>query len=103
MINGISALAMMKADVLSGFDTVKVCTAYKVNGVVTDRLPYDLSGTIEPVYIELPGWNCNGNAVPEQLEAYVRMIEKATGVRVDIVSLGPDRSQTVMRGQAAIA
>ena len=80
MINGVSELAMMKADVLSGMETIQLCTHYKVNGQLTDRLPYDISGTVEPVYTTVPGWGeLSVNAsLPEALEAYIRTIETAT-------------------------
>ena len=103
MINGVSELAMMKADVLSGMETIQVCTHYKVNGHLTDRLPYDITGTVEPVYTTVPGWgNLSVNeALPETLEEYIRAIESATGVPVKLVSLGPDRAETLMREAAA--
>ncbi|MBK8614383.1 MAG: adenylosuccinate synthase [Flavobacteriales bacterium] len=103
MINGVSELAMMKADVLSGMETIQLCTHYKVNGQLTDRLPYDISGTVEPVYTTVPGWGeLSVNAsLPEALEAYIRTIETATGVPVKLVSLGPDRAETLMREAAA--
>ncbi|MBL8001113.1 MAG: adenylosuccinate synthase [Flavobacteriales bacterium] len=105
MINGVSELAMMKADVLSGMDTIRVCTHYKVNGRLTDRLPYDITGTVEPVYADLPGWGALSvsEALPASLEAYIRRIEEATGVPVKLVSLGPDRAETLMRDTAAVA
>ncbi len=105
MINGISELAMMKADVLDGFDRVKVCTSYRVDRTTTDRLPYDLEGPIEPVYHELPGWPATTgiNELPAALNAYIALIEQAVEVPVRLVSLGPDRTQTVMRGEAAFA
>lgn len=105
MINGISELAMMKADVLDGFERVKVCTHYRVGGTETHRLPYDLDGPIEPVYHELPGWPATTgiNELPAPLNAYIALIEQAVEVPVRIVSLGPDRAQTVMRSEAALA
>ena len=105
MINGITELAMMKADVLSGMGPIKVCTRYRIDGKETDRLPYDLHSTIEPVYEEVAGWtNAPGsNDLPVELADYVAMIERATGVPVSIVSLGPDRKETVLRGEAAMA
>jgi len=105
MINGVSELAMMKADVLSGMDTIRLCTHYKVNGQLTDRLPYDISGAVEPVYTDLPGWgDLSVNApLPASLEAYIARIEQATGVPVKLVSLGPDRAETLMREAATVA
>ena len=100
MINGISELAMMKADVLNGFEHVQVCTHYEVNGERTDRMPYSVDDNTRPIYHQVPGWgDTEGNVVPAQLEAYIHLIEKAVGVPVKLVSLGPDRSQTILRGQ----
>lgn len=103
MINGVTKLFMMKADVLSGFDEIKVCTAYKVKGKNTAQLPYCLDEIEEPVYLSLPGWKeditaCKSwNELPKALADYVEYIEKETGVPVTIISVGPDRSQTIFR------
>lgn len=104
MINGVTELMMMKADVLSGFDSIKVCTGYRINGKVTDKLPYDLCTTeVEPVYIELKGWNrdltglSSADEMPVELMDYIGFIERETGVPISIVSVGPDRKQTLMR------
>lgn len=103
MINGVTQIILTKADVLSGFETIKVCTAYKVNGQVTDRLPYDINAQIEPVYTNLKGWNADltglksYDKLPKELTDYVAYIEKETGVPVTIVSVGPNRDQTIVR------
>ncbi|GAB4136991.1 MAG: adenylosuccinate synthase [Bacteroidia bacterium] len=104
MINGVTELMMMKADVLSGFQSIKVCTGYRINGKVTDKLPYDLCTTeVEPVYIELKGWNrdltglTSADEMPVELMDYIGFIERETGVPISIVSVGPDRKQTLMR------
>ena len=99
MVNGLTELAMMKADVLSGMPTVRVCTSYRINGKETDRLPFDISTGIEPVYTDLPGW---GNldpqvALPKEVEAYIRFIEEAVEVPIRLVSTGPDRTATLLR------
>jgi adenylosuccinate synthase len=102
MVNGITELAMMKADVLNGMDTVRVCTAYRVHGLPTDRMPYDVADGVEPVYTDLPGWGplqADGR-LPDALEHYIRAVEAAVDVPVTIVSHGPDRSETIMRQQA---
>lgn len=103
-INGVTELMMMKADVLSIFDTIRVCTHYRVNGQLTDRLPYDINGvTIEPVYTDLKGWNCDLTGLtqpedmPHELIEYIGFVERETGVPVHVVSVGPDRVQTLMR------
>ena len=103
MINGITELAMMKADVLSGMDRVMVCTHYRADGRLLDRLPYDLHGGLMPVYVEMKGWDILDpeGSLPPTLMAYIKMIESGTGVPVRIVSIGPDREQTIMRGEAA--
>jgi len=105
MINGITELAMMKADVLSGMDEVKVCTAYRINGKETDRLPYDITSGIEPIYTSLAGWGevDADHALPKSLEAYIKHVERAVGARVRIVSVGPDRAHTLMRDAEAVA
>jgi adenylosuccinate synthase len=103
MINGVTQIIVTKSDVLSGFDKIKVCTAYKINGEITDQLPYDIDLEIEPVYIELPGWSedvCSIKSfdkLPKQLKDYMLFIEKETGVPVSIVSVGPNRDQTITR------
>jgi adenylosuccinate synthase len=104
MLNGVTNLIMMKADVLDNFETIKVATAYKINGETTTEFPYDLSGVeIEPVYEELPGWNTpltkinNENDFPEALSNYIKFLEKETGVPITIVSVGPNRDQTIVR------
>ncbi|MFZ1692452.1 MAG: adenylosuccinate synthase [Flavobacteriales bacterium] len=105
MINGITELAMMKADVLNGMDTVRICTHYRVNGQLTDRMPYDVSAGIEPVYTDMPGWNSASadGQLPESLDRYIAAIEQAVGVPITLVSLGPDRAETILRQAAATA
>ncbi|MBK7944995.1 MAG: adenylosuccinate synthase [Flavobacteriales bacterium] len=105
MVNGISELAMMKADVLCGFDTVRICTHYKVNGQLTDRMPYDVTNGIEPVYEDMRGWDAASVAqgVPSELETYISRIEEAVGVPITLVSLGPDRKETIHRKAERVA
>lgn len=102
MINGITELAMMKADVLNGMDSVRICTHYRVNGSLTDRMPYDISSGLEPVYEDMPGWGDQRPDEPlhEALEKYTARIERTVGVPIKLVSLGPDRAETVMRDHA---
>ena len=103
MISGVTELIMMKADVLSGFDKVKVCCAYRVDGKKTDRVPYDVYAEVEPVYKEFKGWNCDLGAckceadLPVEFKDYIAYIEREIGVPVKILSLGPDRDQTLFR------
>lgn len=99
MVNGVTELAMMKADVLSNMNTLRVCTDYKVGGSRTDRLPYDITADVEPVLENVQGWgdlNTDG-PLPTGLERYIQLIEEHVGVPVTLVSLGPDRKQTVYR------
>lgn len=104
MINGVTELMMMKADILSGFETIQVCTHYNYQGKKIDYLPYDCSPELlSPVYTSLKGWNQDltglnsPEQMPEALNEYISFIEKAVGVPISIVSVGPDRTQTLMR------
>ena len=104
MLNGVTQLIMMKSDVLSGFDTIKVCTHYKYRGKVIDYVPYDVvNEPIEPVYEELKGWSedLSGHndldKLPQAFLDYITYIEKATGLPITILSVGPDRKQTMVR------
>jgi adenylosuccinate synthase len=103
MINGITKLLMTKADVMSGFKTIKICTSYKVDGKECLELPYNNDSKIEPVYTELTGWEENISRIkdfdklPESLKKFVEFIEKETGVPVSMVSVGPDREETIFR------
>ena len=102
MINGVTDLVMMKSDVLDAFETIRVCTAYRKDGEVTTEMPYDTEGW-EAVYEDLPGWNTpltdirTEDALPQTFKDYVAYIEKATGTRISILSVGPDRGATIMR------
>ncbi|MBF1436154.1 MAG: adenylosuccinate synthase [Prevotella micans] len=103
MINGVTSLIMMKSDVLDGFDIVKACIAYRLpNGDTTDHLPYSIDN-VEPIYKEFPGWLTdmtdftNEEQFPQAFANYVEFIEQFLGVRIKIISLGPDRRQTIIR------
>ncbi|MDP3002194.1 MAG: adenylosuccinate synthase [Bacteroidales bacterium] len=103
MINGITRLFMTKADVMSGFRTVKICTSYKVDGKECLEIPFSNDSVIEPVYTEMTGWeeDISGirefNKLPEALKIYTEFIEKQTGVPITLVSVGPDREETIFR------
>ncbi|SMO78052.1 Adenylosuccinate synthetase [Saccharicrinis carchari] len=103
MINGVTQLIMTKGDVLSKFKTIKVATAYKIDGVETREFPFELPGNMEPVYTELPGWNDDltgmrsENEFPEELNSYIKFLEAELEVPITIVSVGPDREQTIVR------
>jgi adenylosuccinate synthase len=108
MINGVTELNMMKTDVLDSFETIKVCTGYKVNGELTDQMPFDLTEEVEPVYTELKGWNTDltkfkhGDELPVELKNYISFIEKETGVPISVVSVGPDREQTLFQDVSTV-
>jgi len=103
MINGVTEIVLTKADVMNNFDTIQVCTAYKINGEITDRFPAEIDAPIEPVYQTFKGWKSNITNIksfenlPETFKTYIDFIEKETGVRISIVSTGPDRSETIIR------
>lgn len=102
MINGVTDLVMMKGDVLDGFKTLKVCTAYTKDGETVTEMPYDTEGW-QAVYEELPGWNTPLTEVrdekdfPQAFSDYIAYIEQATGTPIKIVSVGPDREATIIR------
>ncbi|MDR2765248.1 MAG: adenylosuccinate synthase [Tannerella sp.] len=104
MINGVSRLIMMKSDVLDTFETIKVCVAYRINGEETEDFPFEISETtLEPIFVELPGWQTDmtqmksENEFPEEFNAYLTFLEAEVGVPIHIVSVGPDREQTILR------
>lgn len=103
MINGVTQLIMMKSDVLDGFDTIKACVAYKMDGVEIEEFPFDICEEVEPVYVEMPGWKTDMTKMtsedefPEEFNAYVSFLEEELGVPIKIVSVGPDREQTIIR------
>jgi adenylosuccinate synthase len=101
-VNGVTKLMMMKADVLSSFPTIKVCTHYKYNGEIIDHLPYNIEGDkIEPIYKEFPCWKedltglTDMSDLPKELIDYVAYLEKELETPITIVSVGPDRTQTI--------
>ena len=103
MVNGVTQLIMMKSDVLDTFPTIKACTAYKVNGVETRDFPYDIEKGIEPVYTELPGWQTDmtkytsEDEFPQQFKDYIKFLETELETPITIISIGPDRDQTIVR------
>lgn len=107
MINGVTQLLMMKADVLNVFKTIKVCTKYKLNdGSITETVPYELvNEKIEPIYTEVNGWNTSlenitNDHMPIELADYIRLLEKALNVPITLLSTGPDRKQTIHRNKS---
>lgn len=103
MVNGVTKLIMMKSDVLDGFDTIKACVAYKQNGEEINYFPYNIEDGIEPVYKELPGWKTDMTKMtdesqfPEAFKAYVEFLEAELETPIQIISIGPDREQTIVR------
>jgi adenylosuccinate synthase len=109
MINGVTQLLMMKADVLCIFDKIKVCTHYKLaNGSVTDLVPYEfVDEKIEPVYKEMKGWNTpltgkSDESLPAELQNYIKFLEAELQVPITLVSTGPDRTQTIRRDLSVV-
>jgi adenylosuccinate synthase len=103
MLNGVTKLFMTKADVMSGFKIIKICTSYKVSGKNSDEIPFNADSEIEPVYTDLQGWETDISELrefeklPEALKLFIEFIEKQTGVPVTLVSVGPDREETIFR------
>ncbi|GAB1450852.1 adenylosuccinate synthase [Draconibacterium sp.] len=102
MLNGATQLIMMKADVLDQFESIKICVAYEVNGKTIEDFPFELNDDVQPVYVELPGWQTDLTKIrhqdefPEELNNYINFIEEEMGIPVTIASVGPNREQTIM-------
>jgi len=103
MVNGVTQLIMMKSDVLDGFDTVKACVAYRQNGQLIDYFPYSIEEGIDPVYEEMPGWKADMTTMtsedefPKEFKDYISFLEKQLETPIKIISIGPDRAQTIIR------
>lgn len=104
MINGVTRLLLMKADVLNVFKTIRVCTHYQLqNGTITDTVPYEIvHEKITPIYKDVPGWHCaldniSSTNMPQELKDYVELLEQELGVPIMLISTGPDRTQTIFR------
>ena len=102
MINGVTELMMMKADILSEFEEIEICTHYEYNGELIDYLPYNIDPKyLKPVTTTVKGWHVDLTAIdskdklPAALLDYVTFIEKAVETPISIVSVGPDRKQTI--------
>jgi adenylosuccinate synthase len=103
-VNGVTQLMMMKADVLSGFKTLKICTSYNYKGKVIEHLPYNIeSENVEPIYTEFDGWSEDltamekDSSLPVSLMNYIEFLENELKIPIKIVSVGPDRKQTIFR------
>ena len=103
MVDGVTKLIMMKADVMNDFDTIKVAEAYEIDGRRVKEFPYDIQDDVKPVYREFKGWKTDLKQVrryedfPAEFKTYVEYIERETGVPVAIISVGPDRDETIVR------
>ena len=103
MLNGVTQLIMMKSDVLDSFPTIKACTAYKINGEITKEFPFSIEENIEPQYVEMKGWNCDLTGCkseadfPQEFKDYIDFLEKELETPITILSVGPDREQTIER------
>ena len=106
MINGVTQLIMMKSDVMNDFETIKVATSYEIDGRQTSEFPYTITDDLKPLYTEFEGWKCDlrqcrtYEEFPEAFKRYVEFIERETGVPVRIISVGPDRGETIVRPRA---
>jgi adenylosuccinate synthase len=103
-VNGVTQLIMMKGDVLSGFERLKVCTAYDYKGKTISHLPYNIeSENVKPIYTELKGWSADltemtkASELPQEFNDYVTFLENELDIPITIVSVGPDRKQTIIR------
>ena len=104
MVNGVTELSMMKADILSIFDSIKICTHYEIDGHKVTEFPYDVNDVVlVPIYIEMPGWKEDLTKLrryedaPQELKNYVLYLEKELNVPITLVSVGPDREQTLLK------
>ena len=94
----------MKSDVLSGFDSIKVCTGYEYMGKIIHHLPYDMNqNAIKPIYVECKGWHQdiskmnNIDDLPNECQTYIQFLEKELQIPISIISVGPDRLQTIFK------
>ena len=103
MVNGVTELIMMKSDVLDEFETIKACVAYRQHGERIDYFPYSVEEGIEPVYVELPGWKTDmtrftdESQFPKAFSDYIQFLEQQLETPIRIISIGPDRDQTIIR------
>ena len=105
MLNGVTQLIMMKSDVLDGFEEIRVCNSYNINGVETKDFPYSIEDDIEPIYTTFPGWKTDmtkfksEDEFPQAFKDYIKYLETELNVPISIVSVGPDREQTIIRNK----
>ena len=104
MINGVTQLIMMKSDVLDTFPQIRACVAYEIEGKRVDTFPFTVDDSrIKPVYVDMPGWLTDmtqfkeESQFPKEFSDYIAFLEQQLGVPIRIVSIGPDRNQTIIR------
>lgn len=103
MIDGVTQLIMMKSDVLDSFETIKACTSYEIDGEEVPYFPFETDGDVKPIYVEMKGWQTDMTKMqkeyqfPKEFNDYIAFLEKELGIPISIVSLGPDRAQTIIR------
>ncbi|RLD56965.1 MAG: adenylosuccinate synthase [Bacteroidetes bacterium] len=103
MLNGVTQLIMTKADILNSFETIKIAVGYKYGNKIIDYIPFEIDNNIKPIYKEFKGWETDlsdisdANNLPEELINYIKFIEDETNVPIKIISIGPDRNQTIFK------
>ena len=104
MLNGVTELMMMKSDVMNQFESIMVATKYNYKGIETTEIPFDaLETDLQPIYTDLKGWKedttkaRNFEELPVNFKEYVKFIEREVGVPIKLISLGPDREETIIR------
>ena len=109
MLNGVTQLIMMKSDVLDQFEVIKACDAYEIDGKVVRDFPFSIDREIKPIYTEVKGWNTSltgltdESQLPEEFVDYIKFLEDRLGVPITIVSIGPDRKQTIFRNKTQLS
>ncbi|MCL1937116.1 MAG: adenylosuccinate synthase [Candidatus Azobacteroides sp.] len=102
-IDGVTQLMMMKSDILDTFDTIKACVAYEIEEQEIEDFPFEINESVKPIYVELDGWKTDMTKMqseeefPEEFNAYLSFLEENLGINIKIVSVGPDREQTIIR------
>lgn len=109
MLNGVTQLIMMKSDVLDQFEVIKACDAYEIDGKVVRDFPFSIDREIKPIYTEVKGWNTSltdltdESQLPLEFVDYIKFLEDRLGVPITIVSIGPDRKQTIFRNKTQLS
>lgn len=109
MLNGVTQLIMMKSDVLDQFEVIKACDAYEIDGKIVRDFPFSIDREIKPIYTEVKGWNTSltdltdESQLPLEFVNYIKFLEDRLGVPITIVSIGPDRKQTIFRNKTQLS